>query len=507
MKRLHKEPQEVWGMETKKSQDEKNLKRAEKLIKREIRKANNESKKEKLKEVLRSLINGRENSDNSYTTNSFKFEPEYLIVNEIVEKRNLDDLLSYMYRLKDYFNTSEENFFKIISKDEIEKCVNSINNWIGYSESRCSLHPIIFNDGFEDFTDLIICFNDLTPSMVSVEFILEFKQSTKEKLKRNISQKNVARNVFPNFFKIDDKEAAATTIYADYIVENKVFSESIARIKWDFLHFINNEIGLKTYLYELGIPAVSILYSKINSKYLANYSNSNLDDIPVLNGYKIPLHLKDEICDFLYVDESHELLDQDYNCLNLLVSFEYKDDISKIWDKVIKQWYIFGQFASIFAVVLKKKQLQEDYLNDNLNLISKAKVYRKIVEQNYDYSELMLKYNELLEVVKIHPFKDKFIKISNNKEGQKKLRRVISNLKNIIYKINARTKQVENLIAQKQKIISSKYNAKKEKRRSIHSGSSLLVAVIALVVSILGQWEHLENLIHNIIIYFFKIFN
>lgn len=151
--------------------------------------------------------------------------------------------------------------------------------------------------------------------------------------------------------------------------------------------------------------------------------------------------------------------------------------------------------------------MQEDYLNDNLNLISKAKVYRKIVEQNYDYSELMLKYNELLEVVKIHPFKDKFIKISNNKEGQKKLRRVISNLKNIIYKINARTKQVENLIAQKQKIISSKYNAKKEKRRSIHSGSSLLVAVIALVVSILGQWEHLENLIHNIIIYFFKIFN
>lgn len=199
------------------------------------------------------------------------------------------------------------------------------------------------------------------------------------------------------------------------------------------------------------------------------------------------------------------MLDQNYNCLNLLVSSD-KDDkkIMEILSKVIKQWYIFGQLASIFAVALKKSQLQEKYLNNNLNMMSKAKECKKIVEQNYAYSELMLKYNELLEVVKIYPFKDKFIKISNSENGKKQLRKIISNLKNIICKINDRTKQLENLIDQKQKIIISKYEAKREKRRSIHSGSSLLIAVIALVVSIIGQWKNIEPLIHNIIVYFKK---
>ena len=504
MKKLPKRSQQIWGMEAKKLQDKKDLKRAEKIIKRELRKTKDESKKEKFKEVLQALINGRENNDKPYATDDFKFEPDYLIINEIIEKRNLDNLLDCMYKLKNYFNVSEENFFKIISRDEIEDCVNSINNWMGYSESYTNLHPIIFNDEFEDFTDLIICFNDLTPSMVSVEFILKFKRSTKEKLEGNISKNNAARNVFPYFFKVDDKEVASTNVYADYIVKNKVFSEDIARIKWSFLYFINEEIGIKTYLYELGVPAVSILYSKINSKYLANYSNGNFDNIPVMNGYKIPLHLRNKVCDFLYVDESYELLDQDYNCLNLLVSSECKDDknIDEIWDKVIKQWYMFGQISSIFAVIMKKKQLQEKYLNNNLNTISEAKMYRTIVKQNYDYSELILKYNELLEVVKIYPFKDKFIKMSNSAYGQKQLRRIVSNLKKSIYKINARTKQVENLVAQKQKIITSKYDSKKEKSHSRHSGCSLLIAVIALVVSIIGQWGNLEPLIHNIIVYF-----
>lgn len=508
MKELPKETQEIWGMKTKKLQDEKDLKRAEKIIKREIRKTKDKSKKEKFKEVLQSLINGRENGDNPYTIDDPKFEPNYLVINEIIEKRNLSNLLNCMYKLRDYFNTSDENFFKIISEDEIEKCVNSINNWIGYSKSYCSLHPIIFNDNFKDFTDLIICFNDLTPSMVSVEFILEFKQLTKEKLKSNISKKHIVRNVFPHFFEIDGKEAASTTVYADYIVENKVFSEYIARIKWNFLHFMNEKIGIKTYLYELGVPAVSILYSEINSKYLANYSNSNnFDSIPVLNGYKIPLHLRDKACDLLYVNESYELLDQNYNCLNLLVSSECKDDknVNDIWNKVIKQWYMFGQLSSIFAIAMKKKQLQEDYLNNNLSMKSKAKMYKRIVKQNYDYSELVLKYNELLEVVKIYPFKDEFIKISNSEDGKKQLRKIVSNLKNVIYQINARAKQVENLVTQKQKIITSKYNAKKEKSRSRHSGYSLLIAVIALIVSIIGQWKSLEPLIHNIIIYFQNI--
>lgn len=507
MKKLSKEPQEDWGMETKKLQDEKDLKHAEKIIKRELRKEHDESQKEKFKEVLHSLINGRENDDNPYTVEDHKFEPDYLIINEIIKKRNLGNLLGCIYKFKDYFNTSEENFFKIISEDEIEKCVNSINNWIGYSEAFFSLHPIIFNDNFEDFTDLIICFNDLTPSMVSVEFILEFKQSTKEKLKNNISKKHVVRNIFPHFFEIDGKEAASTTNYADYIVENKVFSENIVRIKWNFLHFINDKIGLKTYLYELDIPAVSILYSKINSKCLTNYSNINFNDIPVLNGYKIPLHLRDEACDLLFVNESHELLDQNYNCLNLLVNSECKGDknIAEILDKVIRQWYMFGQLSSIFAVTMKKKQLQEDYLNNNLSMISKTKMYKRIVKQNYDYSELILKYNELLEVVKIYPFKDKFIKISNNKKGQKKLQRIISNSKNIIYSVNTRSKQIENLVSQKQKIIISKYDVKKERNHYINSCCSLLIAVIALVVSIIGQWKNLGILIHIIVVYFQKL--
>lgn len=507
MKKVPKEPQEVWGMEAKKLQEKKDLERAEKIIKRELSRTHDKSQKERFKEVLHSLINGRDNEDKPYTINDLKFEPNYLIINEIIEKRNLDNLLGCMYKLKDYFNTSEENFFKIISEDEIEKCVNSINNWIGYSKSYYSLHPIMFNDNFEDFTDLIICFNDLTPSMVSVEFILEFKQSTKEKLKSNISKKHIVRNVFPHFFEIDGKEAASNTVYADYIVENKVFSEYIARIKWNFLHFMNEKIGIKTYLYELGVPAVSILYSEINLKYLTNYSNSNnFDNIPVLNGYKIPLHLRDKACDLLYVNESYELLDQDYNCLNLLISSECKDDknVNDIWDKVIKQWYMFGQLSSIFAIAMKKKQLQEDYLSNNLSMKSKAKMYKKIVKQNYDYSELVLKYNELLEVVKIYSFKDEFIKISNSEDGQKQLRKIVSNLKKVIYQINARTKQVENLVTQKQEIIISKKDAKKARNSSIRSGCSLLIAVVALLVSIIGQWKNLGILIHNIIMFIKK---
>ena len=166
---------------------------------------------------------------------------------------------------------------------------------------------------------------------------------------------------------------------------------------------------------------------------------------------------------------------------------------------------MFGQLSSIFAIAMKKKQLQEDYLNNNLSMKSKAKMYKRIVKQNYDYSELVLKYNELLEVVKIYPFKDEFIKISNSEDGKKQLRKIVSNLKNVIYQINARAKQVENLVTQKQKIITSKYNAKKEKSRSRHSGYSLLIAVIALIVSIIGQWKSLGPLIHNIIIYFQNI--
>ena len=46
MKKVPKETQEIWGMKTKKSQDEKDLKRAEKIIKREIRKTKDKSKKD-----------------------------------------------------------------------------------------------------------------------------------------------------------------------------------------------------------------------------------------------------------------------------------------------------------------------------------------------------------------------------------------------------------------------------------------------------------------------------
>ena len=225
-----------------------------------------------------------------------------------------------------------------------------------------------------------------------------------------------------------------------------------------------------------------------------------------MNGYKIPLHLRDKACDLLYVNESYELLDQDYNCLNLLISSECKDDknVNDIWDKVIKQWYMFGQLSSIFAIAMKKKQLQEDYLSNNLSMKSKAKMYKKIVKQNYDYSELVLKYNELLEVVKIYSFKDEFIKISNSEDGQKQLRKIVSNLKKVIYQINARTKQVENLVTQKQEIIISKKDAKKARNSSIRSGCSLLIAVVALLVSIIGQWKNLGILIHNIIMFIKK---
>lgn len=60
-------------------------------------------------------------------------------------------------------------------------------------------------------------------------------------------------------------------------------------------------------------------------------------------------------------------------------------------------------------------------------------------------------------------------------------------------------------MSQKQKIIISKYDVKKERNHYINSCCSLLIAVIALVVSIIGQWKNLGILIHIIVVYFQKL--
>ena len=100
-----------------------------------------------------------------------------------------------------------------------------------------SLHPMIFNERVEYFSELIICFHDLTPSMVSVDFILNLRNDAIDKLKKDIDKENDSRNIFPHFFEVDGRMAVGTTISANYIARQKIFIEDIVSMKWSFLNF------------------------------------------------------------------------------------------------------------------------------------------------------------------------------------------------------------------------------------------------------------------------------
>lgn len=262
--------------------------------------------------------------------------------------------------------------------------------------------------------------------------------------------------------------------------------------------FLNKKIGLETYLYSLGIPAVSILYSKLNSDYF----NDTIDPLAILCGPQIPILKKKKESKVILVEENVNqlLMNKNYNCLDLIWSnkFENKDLIMEIMEK----WYIIGQIFTIYSVTLNKKNIQESYLNDALNTKNKVINYKSFIKKNYGYSEEMLEHDELLQAVEIEPFKQNFVDLANTKFGKEKLRNVLNNVNTLLQKVNNREKSINDLVTKKRNILTSKYETSLNRRHSVYSNFSLGIALIALITSLMARWKDIYPMVEEIIKYF-----
>lgn len=498
MKKRSKIDQNIWGIRTCQIQMKKDLNKAIRMLNWQIWTVSDKSRKKDLKEILHSLYLGKGHDINNHRKTNYQFSPNYLVISEIVEKRKLHNLLDIMYKFEEYFYPNKKNFFGIIPISDVDNCISSINSWLGYTKSMTSLRPMIFNEKVEYFSGLTICFHDLIPSMVSVDFILNLRDDAIDKLKKDLDNENVPRNIFPQFFEVDGRKAVGTTTFANYIVRQKMFIEDIVSMKWSFLEFLNKKIGLETYLYKLGIPAVSILYSELNPDYF----NDTIDPLAILCGPQIKiLKTKKESRVILVEEDVNQLLmNKNYNCLDLIWSnkFENKDLVIEIMEK----WYVLGQIYTIYSVILNKKSIQESYLNDVLSTKSKVINYKSFIKKNYGYSEEMLEHDELLKAVEIDPFEQDFVNLANTKFGKEKLQNVLNNVTTLLQKVNNREKFINDLVTEKNNILTSKYETLVNRKHSIYSSFSLIIAIIALITSLMTQWKDIYPMLEEIINYF-----
>ena len=193
-------------------------------------------------------------------------------------------------------------------------------------------------------------------------------------------------------------------------------------------------------------------------------------------------------------------MNKNYNCLDLIWSnkFENKDLVIEIMEK----WYVLGQIYTIYSVILNKKSIQESYLNDVLSTKSKVINYKSFIKKNYGYSEEMLEHDELLKAVEIDPFEQDFVNLANTKFGKEKLQNVLNNVNTLLQKVNNREKFINDLVTEKNNILTSKYETLVNRKHSIYSSFSLIIAIIALITSLMTQWKDIYPMLEEIINYF-----
>ena len=431
------------------------------------------------------------------------FSINYMCITELIEKRNLDQLIIFLRKLVKY--VKKDSLKPATFEEDVKRASDSLKKLEGDESYIASFGNYIIENPQLPFNSISIKINNFSDSFCMVSFVLGFKDKIKLKL-RNILLKNYnGRTVLPLAGIGMSGNYATSTNYSKGVMKEKKYIEKCTKIKWDFLRYINKELNLPTFLFKYDIPVPSYMFCKINSKYLSNSAiekRYEMDNFAILSANKIDIstyRLKAEInfpeifgpvtnnysCyQCFYNSSNEELEDKLINIENELLEGNFSLELVKRLELVSHVSYELhlrseAYFHSIMEVKMNKfnfYKIANKNFNVNKNFYELESLCREIDIKFLDSLANMDELNDNKSLLEVKQFEES----------------IVSELK----QIKKRVALVHSMANEKISLIQSVSTIKHEKLLTV-------VAILTLVFSIIAANPYIPKPIKD---FFVKLF-
>lgn len=421
------------------------------------------------------------------------FSIDRLCITEIIEKRNLSKLVSFLRRLIKY--VKKDSLAPGTFEEDIQEASNSLEKLQESEEDIATFGKYSITN--EEIDYVYIKINNFSDSYCVLNFYLGLKDKVKSNLEHILLDDYEKRTVLPLAGIGPDGNYAASTNFSSEVMKEKDYLEECTKIKWKFLKWINSDLQLPTFLFQHDIPAPSYMFSKINPKYLkGNDYQIKLDIFSILtnNNIDISTHkLNAKIC----FPEMYASIIRNYSCYLCLYD-RYNGTEEKMYNDKLSTMGIELYEENTSLEYIKKLEListitynfhvqVEQYFHEIMGIKMHWFKFGKISRKNFSYSRSFYELESICKEINIESVQQSFansIIFRKNKslDGVKYLEtQVISNLSQLKKRINV----INELVDKKIELIQSMSSIVHEKILTCLTILTLFTSIVAAICAII----------------------
>ena len=421
------------------------------------------------------------------------FSIDRLCITEIIDKRNLPKLVSFLRRLIKY--VKKDSLAPGTFEEDIQEASNSLEKLQESEEDIATFGR--YNITNEEIDYVYIKINNFSDSYCVLNFYLGLKDKVKSNLEHILLDDYKERTVLPLVGIGPDGNYAASTNFSSEVMKEKDYLEECTKFKWKFLKWVNSDLRLPTFLFEHDIPAPSYIFSKINPKYLKNNNYQiKLDTFSILtnNSIDVSTHkLNAKIC----FPEIYASIIKDYSCYQCLYDRYngteekmYNDKLSTINNELYEEntSLEFIKKLELISIITYNFHVQiEQYFHEIMSIKMHWFKFKKILRKNFSYSKDFYELESICREINIESIKENYansIILSKNKN----LNEVQSLENQIIYNLNQlkkRTNVINELADKKIELIQSMSSIVHEKMLTFFTILTLITSIVAAIAAII----------------------
>lgn len=352
-------------------------------------------KRNRLKEAYRfNFINPEMHIGTNAPSNT-RHNPRHLIIFELIPKNRMQDLIDGIKILSEkYYKTGlmgglliSDRTIKMLRELQFHLFEGTEVNLDYYAAPKSLSEVHLFKTEIKEFS----------ASFCMMKFIIDFEDNFSNELQKFATDDFYGDTRVPSRRYVQGKFRKSIARKMDDTVKNEVWFEKIAILKWKFLNFIYNEIGIPLIYFEKNIPSPSVLLIDSNAPNYVDgvqksaqhadfYRSMNVDEIHTIGdfeGLSLSIHYWNQN------DISYNLVQYFYDTDKI----KYEDQYNNLESQLINEnSELFNEIGELGFLALANRERQlasAKYLIEMNKVKMNSKSYSKALKIKFDYKKVI----------------------------------------------------------------------------------------------------------------------